>query len=128
MGSSIAHAEQSAPAPDERPQWEADVAGLRDEQRHHNLFPLRMGDRFHELQLRWGEKMPALARAAGVPYPTARRHACIARQIPADSRIRRFGFPISILRLLAPLGEHQQRWAERAWSLQQRGKLNAREF
>jgi hypothetical protein len=113
--------------PPRRGQWDADVAGLRDLHAQQDLLPLRMGDLFNELKGRWGDKLPALARAAGVSYHAARQRARLARQIPPGSRLRTLGLPFSILRHLAPVAE-QERWAQKALALQKVGMLHGREF
>jgi hypothetical protein len=113
--------------PEQRPQWRADTAALRDFRDQAELLPLKMGDCFNELKARWGEKMPVLAKQAGVPYHQARQRAHVAACLPPDSRYRTMGLPFSILRMIVSLPEPRP-WAEKARALQLTRKLKVREF
>jgi hypothetical protein len=119
--------EEERLTPEERLQWRADVAALTSFRDQGELLALKMGDLFNEQKARWGKKMPALAKEAGVPYHQARQRAHVAACLPPDSRYRTMGLPFSILRMIVSLPEPRP-WAEKARALQMARKLKVRDF
>jgi hypothetical protein len=112
---------------EQRSQWRADVAAMRDLHVAHEQSPLQMGDLYNELKVRWDVKMPALAKEAGVPYHAARQRAHIAELAGPGSKLRATRLSYSIIRLLAPLPDPEP-WAQLALAQQSQGQLRVRAF